>query len=128
MEKLKSALYPHALAEQLKALINNIDGLKHQIAQKDKIIEDFEKRVSVLQAEKDHPEQYSRRPNLKIQGLAQSQEGTTEENVQHLVNAEMSVEPPLVLEDIERSHRLGPSQDREGRPRIRPVIVREIER
>ena len=33
----------------------------------------------------------------------------------------MSMEPPLVLEDIERSHRLGPSQDREGRPRVRPV-------
>ena len=61
---------------------------------------------------------------LRIQGLAESQEGTTDDKVLHLINTEMSFEPPLVLEDIERSHRLGPSQDREGRPRVRPVIVR----
>ena len=41
-----------------------------------------------------------------------------------LINTEMSMEPPLVLEDLERSHRLGPSQDKEGRLRVRSVIVR----
>ena len=30
----------------------------------------------------------------------------------------------LVVTDIERSHRLGPPKDREGRERTRPVIVR----
>ena len=124
LDKLKSVLYPHALAEQLKSLIENIDGLKRQITKKDEIIENFEKRVSALEAEQDRQEQYSRRPNLRIEGLAESQEGTTDDKVLHLINTEMSFEPPLVLEDIERSHRLGPSQDREGRPRIRPVIVR----
>ena len=124
LDKLKSVLYPHALAEQLKSLIENIDGLKRQITKKDEIIENFEKRVSALEAEQDRQEQYSRRPNLRIQGLAESQEGTTDDKVLHLINTEMSFEPPLVLEDIERSHRLGPSQDREGRPLVRPVIVR----
>ena len=41
-----------------------------------------------------------------------------------LINTDMSMEPPLVLEDIERCHRLGHSQDKEGRHRVRPVIVR----
>ena len=35
LEKLKSVLYPHALAEQLESLIDNIDGLKRQITKKD---------------------------------------------------------------------------------------------
>ena len=58
LEKLKSVLYPHALAEQLKSLIDNIDGLKRQITKKDQIIEDFEKRVSALEAEQDRQEQF----------------------------------------------------------------------
>ena len=124
LDKLKSVLYPHELAEQLKSLIQNIEGLKRQLTKKDEIIENFEKRVSALEDEQDRQEQYSRRPNLRIQGLAESQEGTTDDKVLHLINTEMSFEPPLVIDDIERSHRLGPSQDREGRPRVRPVIVR----
>ena len=107
LDKLKSVLYPHAQAEQLKSLIENIDGLKRQITKKDEIVEPFEKRVSALEAGQDRQEQYSRRPNLRIQGLAESQEGTTDDKVLHLINTEMSFEPPLVLEDIERSHRLG---------------------
>ena len=103
---------------------DNIDGLKRQITKKDKIIEDFEKRVSALEAQQDRQEQYSRRLNLRIHGIAETQEGSTDKKVLHLINTEMSMEPPLVLEDIERSNRLGPSQDREGRPRVRPVIVR----
>ena len=45
------------------------------------IIDNFEKRVSELEAEQDRQEQYSRRTNLRIQGLAESQEGTTDDNV-----------------------------------------------
>ena len=73
LEKLKSVLYPHALAEQLKTLIDNIDRLKRQITKKDKIIEDFKKRVSALETEQDRQEQYSRRPNLRIQSIADLQ-------------------------------------------------------
>ena len=41
-----------------------------------------------------------------------------------LCNEAMGLSPPLVVTDIERSHRLGPPKDREGRDRTRPVIVR----
>ena len=41
-----------------------------------------------------------------------------------LVNVTMALVPPLQLDDIEQSHRLGPPTDKEGRPRTRPIIVR----
>ena len=53
LDKLKSVLYPHELAEQLKSLIQNIEGLKRQLTKKDEIIENFEKRVSALEDEQD---------------------------------------------------------------------------
>ena len=65
LEKLKSVIYHHALAEQIKSLIDNIDGLKQQITKKDEIIKDFEKRESSLEAESDRQEQYSRWQNLR---------------------------------------------------------------
>ena len=46
-------MYPHALAEQLKSLIENIDGLKRQLPKKDELIEHFEKIVSALEQELD---------------------------------------------------------------------------
>ena len=84
LEKLKRVLYPHALADQLKSLIDNIDGLKRHITKKDEIIHDFEKRVSA--PEQDRQEQYSRRLNLRIQGIADTPEGSTDEKVLHLFN------------------------------------------
>ena len=41
-----------------------------------------------------------------------------------LVNEKMRLDPPLMSSDLERSHRLGPRLDRQGRPRVRPIIVR----
>ena len=47
-EKLKSVVYPHALAGQIKSLVNKIESFKQQITKKDEIIEDFEKRSGRL--------------------------------------------------------------------------------
>ena len=68
-------------------------------------------------------EQYSRRANLQIRGLAELDGGEdTNQFVLNLINNNMG----LVVErdDIERSHRLGRKTDGNGRPRTRPVMVR----
>ena len=64
------------------------------------------KRLRSLEAESDRQEQYSRRLNLRIQGIADTQEGSTDEKVLQLVNTEMTTAAPLILEDLERSHGL----------------------
>ena len=77
-----------------------------------------------LEAEPDRQEQYSRRPNLRFQGVPESTEGSTDQKIVRLVNECMGLSPPLAVSDIECSHRLGPPKDRDGRDRTRPVIVR----
>ena len=36
----------------------------------------------------------------------------------------MNVKPRVQSSDIERSHRVGPKLDKQGRRRVRPIIVR----
>ena len=40
---------------------------------------DLAARVESLEAEADHQEQYSRRPNLRFQGVPESTEGSTDQ-------------------------------------------------
>ena len=89
---------------------------------KDAKIDALEKKVDILDTEADSQEQYSRRPNLRIQGRPEATEGSADQNVLQLVNVTMSLVPPLVITDFEWSHRI--AKDKEGRPRQRPVIVR----
>ena len=68
-------------------------------------------------------EQYSRRADLQIRGLAERDGG---EDTDHLILKLINNNMGLVVErgDIERSHRLGRKTDGNGRPRTRPVMVR----
>ena len=76
-----------------------------------------------LEVDSDAVEQYSRRANLQIRGIAECNGGEdTDQLVLNIINDNMG----LVVErdDIERSHRLGRKTDGNGHPRTRPVIVR----
>ena len=123
LDKLKQVLYPKELSTQLKGLNAQIVRLQQQLAVKDEKIKTLEERVNKLEIDTDGVEQYSRRANLQISGLAERDGGEdTDELVLKVVNDNMG----LVVErdDIERSHRLGRKTDANGRPRTRPVIVR----
>ena len=124
LDKLKQVLYPKELSTQLKGLNAQIVRLQQQqLAVKDEKIKTLEERVNKLEIDTDGVEQYSRRANLQISGLAERDGGEdTDELVLKVINDNMG----LVVErdDIERSHRLGRKTDANGRPRTRPVIVR----
>ena len=101
-----------------------VDTLTKQLTHKDEQLDILEKRIQTLEEEVDCQEQYSRRPNLRIQGIPEETNGTTEQKVLLLINETMGFTPPLALTDVERAHRIGPPKDKEGRPRKRPIIVR----
>ena len=124
LAKLKSVLYPSELFERIDTFTERVKSLTIDLAAKDAKIDALTTRVESLEAEADRQEQYSRRPNLRFQGVPESTEGSTDQKIIRLCNEAMGLSPPLVVTDIERSHRLGPPKDREGRDRIRPVIVR----
>ena len=77
-----------------------------------------------------HLTQYSRRPNVRISGIAETDAGeNTDEKVLAVINGKMKLQPPLNIGQIERSHRVGrktteSQRDERGPPRPRPIIVR----
>ena len=120
--KIKSAIYPHALIEEIRDMKLEITRLHQTIDAKDKLIYELKDRVDKLEVSVDNTEQYSRRANLRIQGIAES--GTGEDaraKVLEIFNQKMKMSPPLSDQDIERCHRLGRQTD-PARPRC--MIIR----
>ena len=122
--QMKALFHPKEVLAVISSLTAKVDHLTSQLALKDARIDGLEQRLAKLEIDSDSQEQYSRRPNLRIQGLPEQGAGTTDDKVLFVINDTMGLTPPLVLTDIERSHRLGPKTDREGRPRTRVTIVR----
>ena len=75
LRKLKSALYPQALADKLDQLTQAIAGLTYQLESKEKRISALEEKVERLEGEGDKVEQYSRRNNLRCYGIPETGEG-----------------------------------------------------
>ena len=64
--------------------------------------------MAALELDSDKVEQYSRRSNLRFNGIPETDnkvEDTTEKNLQ-IINKDMEV--PMSREQVERRHRLGP--------------------
>ena len=124
LHKMKQVLYPHDFVNKLEILAKKVESLGQQLTQKDGKIDQLEK-VLALEIEADRHEQYTRRPNLRIQGLPETGNiHNTDEVALQLFNEHMDIRPPISLDDIERSHRLGPLVDKDGKPRRCAVIVR----
>ena len=72
----------------------------------------------------DSLEQYKRRPNLRFEGIPEADHGEdTYAKLLDIANSLLGMKPPLELDDLERSHRLGRRVDKDG-PRTRAIIVR----
>ena len=97
-------------------------NLKAIVTSKDKRIRCLEQKVNVLEAEADRREQYSRRPNLLFQGIPEADRESTNDLVLSLINEKMGL-TGIGLMRSERSHRLGPKHDKQGRSRKCPIIV-----
>ena len=71
------------------------------------MIDDLKARVVKLEDSLDDTEQYSRRANLRIQGIPDPGAGEDScAKVLDVINNAMKLQPPLSSNDIERSHRL----------------------
>ena len=120
--KIKSAIYHHMLIEEIRDMKLEITRLYQTIDAKDKLIYELKDRIDKLEVSVDDTEQYSRRANVRIQGIAES--GTGEDaraKVLEIFNQKMKMSPPLSDQDIERCHRLGCLTD-PARPRC--LIIR----
>ena len=129
LSNLKKALFPNQLATNIDALTLQVSHLTSQLDKNVERIAELETKVQSLEDANDALEQYSRRPNIRISGIAETTDGEdTDEKVLAVINGNMNLQPPLHIGQIELSHRVGrkttdSQRDDSGPPRPRPIIV-----
>ena len=123
LSKLKETMFPQELSNKIDILNTTVATLSSQLREKDAKITLLEERLTKVEEDLDRCEQYSRRPNLRIQGLSDDVRGEdTERKVLEAINVNMGFKPPLEIDQIERCHRLGRVVVGQTRPRV--IIVR----
>ena len=114
---LKKALFPVELSGRIDALNATLERLSHLVEEKDAKIVNLEREMRELADANDSLEQYTRRPNLRFEGIPEADHGEdTDAKVLEIVNTKLEMTPPLEIDDLERSHRLGRRVDKDGRP------------
>ena len=124
-EQVLHKLFPQALADTIDNMNVHITNISTLLKKKDTRINEFEQKVHTLESVIDSQEQYSRRQNLRINGIPET--GDTEDittAVLNLVNHTMAIKPQLQRHAIVKCHRLGPKVDRRGDQQTRPIIVK----
>ena len=83
------------------------------------------RRVSQLEGSLDAAEQYSRRNNVRISGLPENQDESTDDLVLAMSRA---VGADISINEIDRSHRVGPRRNKDGTSASKPrdIIVKFI--
>ena len=118
LKKLRDALYPRELANKIDLTNAKLTKLSAQLAERDEHIAELDKKVSTLEFELDELQQYTRRPNLRIQDIEEDFRGEDlERKVLAVRNSHMKVDPPVERKDIERCHRLGRVDAQKNQPR-----------
>ena len=98
---------PQSLSDGVDYLKKQIDNLTEVIEEKDARISELERLVSTTETKLDALEQYSRRANLRFQGLKENQEGEDiETQIINIINNEMGLTPPLQTSEIVCCHRV----------------------
>ena len=138
VKQLQLALRPilAPLEEALKQSNEINAALRLHIAERDDTIQRLTQQVSDLEVRYDDLEQQGRKGSLRVFGLPEDDEGTLEDKLIKLWNNHLELDPPITIEDIEVTHRLGkpPQTNQDGQeasedgsrqhPKPRPVIVK----
>ena len=104
--KIKSAIYPHALIEEIRDMKLEITRLYLTTDAKDKLIYGLKDRINKLEVSVDDTEQFSQQTNLCIQEIAEFCTGEdAHAKVLEIFNQKMKMIPPLFGQDIEHCHR-----------------------
>ena len=124
----KSLLDPvtQKLADTVQALSQTVQVLKKEGEDKEKRIHALEGEVAQVKLAIDNHEQHGRRDSIRIFGLSEQTPGSPDETVLRLCNERIKIQPPLSLEEISFSNRVGKPKDPvDGNPApSRPLLVK----
>ena len=114
-----------------QALLNEIDiensalvqSLRRQLNEKDVKINALQSQVDEINKQVDDLEQYSRKKNVRLDGITEVDGENTHEVILETCNNVLGLADPITLSDIDNSHRLpAPRNAAPGAPR--PLIVK----
>lgn len=121
LQKIKKIGAPDAdeLSNKISAQIgHHFKTLQDELTKKDDKIIQLEKQVQDLSVRCDELEQYGRRNAIRITGIDENPQEDTDDIVVSLANDTMGI--PLQLDEISRSHRVGPKIA----GKVRPLLVK----
>ena len=94
------------LHDKVGTLTNEVQALRKDLRDRDKIVLQLRTDVEDLRAKYDALEQYGRRNNLRFQGIQYTNDENTDTTIITLVNNDLKLDPPLIAQDIDISHRI----------------------
>ena len=114
------------LVDSISSLRSEVTSLRSALADRDNQIEALQTEVQQSRDANDALEQHGRRHSLRISGISDTQEDTTEALVS-LANNVLELEPQLMVKDISVSHRL-PKRRNAPAEEPHPIIARFVSR
>ena len=121
--QIKGEQYLNKVNESMNLINEKFETFKKQLEEKDRKIAALENNVSmlsktvdVLGQQIDRQEQYSRRNCLLIHNVSEDKDENTDAAVIKIIKEKVGEE--LSLEDLDRTHRLGPPKNNKKRPII----------
>lgn len=115
--------FQQQVADLVKSIVQGVlTGLHGKITSLENENLELKKRVKALEDAADNAEQYSRRNCLRITGVAEADNESTDDFV---INLARNIDVDLNPQDIDRSHRLGKlNSNRNGTTKPRDIIVK----
>ena len=126
-----------ALNDTVADLQQAVSALQSTIRNKDDEILALRREVAEMQSRNDDFEQHSRRASVRVFGVPENTPGSTDDKLLDLCNMGLKLQPPLALEEIEVSHRVGKVIEERVEPsdgqtmtkaKLRPIIVKFVSR
>ena len=93
------------LTQSVKDIV--VSTLRAQLTARDDKIASLESEMTRLNDTLDDLEQHSRRGSIRVFEIPEEGDGNTDDKLLALFNQRMKMQPPISLDDIEVSHRLG---------------------
>ena len=100
---------------KIQQLQCTVEALRKEITEKDATIKTLKDKVATLEGVADDQEQYSRRNSLRLSGLPEISGENTVAVTIDAINQRMKLDPPLIVDEIDRMHRVGQVKDGENR-------------
>ena len=109
LEKVQKVMAPLLLPykEALNTAAQEIDSLKTKMADKDQIIQKLTRQVEDIETKYDDLEQHGRKGSVRVFGIPENTTGNTDTKVLNIINNMMQLSPPITIDDLEVTHRVG---------------------